>query len=153
MNLKCISLENSKSISQSVCSYIPEVQTFNVITEYMSDECIPYRLSMGACVWLTATGVLGEIELIYPLQLSEHILWKRNHTSKQKGHPYFQDLEYEYENVVVEVAENQFIIWLDTQSVIDLEITANNLMYLFSKNRLVGLYAKGYKIIAYESKH
>ncbi|MEW4370817.1 hypothetical protein [Paenibacillus kandeliae] len=151
MNLKCILLDSSSSIHQAICSYVPEVRTFNIVTEYMSDECIPYRVNTSVCVWLTATGTLGEIELIYPRQISEQIVWASSNIKTQKGRPYFKDFEYEYENVVVEVSEEQFVIWLNNNGVIDLEVEANNILYLFNYNRLVGLCVKGYETITYSS--
>ncbi|MDQ1236114.1 hypothetical protein QE450_003612 [Paenibacillus sp. SORGH_AS306] len=147
MTLRLFSLKKNSLILKSTCTYTPSIRTFNIVTKHMNDECIPYQIGVGICIWLNELGAMGEIELIYPKQTSKHNFFEPNSVEKIIGEPIFSVSETDYDNVTVEISQDNFVIWLKSKSEFDLKIISENIYYLFQDNKLVAIGSEFYDTI------
>ncbi|MCQ4087557.1 hypothetical protein [Saccharibacillus sp. JS10] len=118
-------------------SYIKSVKTLNVVTEFMTDDTIPYQVPNGGCIWLNEKGIIGEIEFIHPKETQPN---QFNIIKKLESFiPLFELDKDEYENTSLEIKENIFLVWLKKTHSIDVSISYGDVSYLISKNILCGL--------------
>ncbi|HAK1623352.1 TPA: hypothetical protein H1053_002809, partial [Listeria monocytogenes] len=76
-----------KSI-KSENNYEESVQNFDILTERMEDDFIPYRVEQNVMMWLNDDGIIGEIECIFPTQIEQQIsLIEEEKTFVLKGFP------------------------------------------------------------------
>lgn len=46
-------------------TYSVSSNTYNIVSEYMDDNCKPYKIADGVMIWLDDKGLIGEIESIF----------------------------------------------------------------------------------------
>lgn len=147
MTLRLLSFNKNVLISKSTCTYTPSIRTINMVTTYMNDECIPYQIGMGTCIWLNKSGTMGEIELIYPTHTSQSNFFESDRIEKIIGEPIFSVNEVDYDNITVEISQDNLIIWLKSESEFDLKVITENIYYLFQDKELVAIGAETYDVI------
>ncbi|MFD1988352.1 hypothetical protein ACFSGI_00025 [Paenibacillus nicotianae] len=147
MTLNLLSLKKNSLISKSTCTYNPSIRTFNIVTSYMNDECIPFQIGMGTCIWLNESGAMGEIELIYPIQTSKPNFFEPDTIENTIGEPSFSVSEADYDNITVEISRENFMIWLKSESEFDLKVVSENVYYLFQDKELVAIGVEAYDLI------
>ncbi|SFX09788.1 hypothetical protein SAMN04487866_101516 [Thermoactinomyces sp. DSM 45891] len=134
-----IKLTNLRNVSSEINgSYTPEVNTYNIVSGFMSDNSRPFRVSQSIMFWINESGFLGEIECIYPAIVNE---WACNYADrciKEIGFPQLEIITPSNQ-AYVQSLEEGFIIWFSKGELIDLEIAFSNAVFLFSGNELVGL--------------
>ena len=59
--LKLLAVHNISTTM--LAEYAPDADAYNITSGFMSDDCIPYRLSKRAMLWLDQTGFLGDWSL------------------------------------------------------------------------------------------
>lgn len=129
----------------SDCTYTRPVETFNITTEYMSDDCNPYEIGSGGVIWLNAVGAMGEVEFIYPRAIHKPSIFEAKQNIN--GTPLFTLTALEYAKPYIQLFEDGFIIWLQETTDIELEISYGKVSYLISNNVLCGILAKNPQII------
>ncbi|SDX43171.1 hypothetical protein SAMN05518848_107146 [Paenibacillus sp. PDC88] len=45
-------IQHKESSDQIECTFTPSVQNFDIITPFMSDDCRPYQIDGGGCIWV-----------------------------------------------------------------------------------------------------
>ncbi|MGX7150326.1 hypothetical protein [Enterococcus ureasiticus] len=124
--------------------YEESVENFDILTERMNDDFIPYRVEQNVMMWLDEEGVLGEIECIFPVQLDEEIsLVKSKNTLVQNGFPLI-DTEKSVEVPVVRVFKNKeyFILYFSELELYDKSIISKNLSFYINNNELIAIKAE-----------
>lgn len=144
--LKLIDIQRLEHESSVNCTYTPSVQTFNITTEFMTDECKPIQLEGGGCIWININGAIGEVEFIYPntIQKSDSFVVGQS----CNGIPLFEVTTSMYDNCYIQILEEGFLIWLKESTKIDLLIShGHQIDYLISNSELCGIFAKNSTII------
>ena len=134
-----IKLVGVQPIATAVTSTItPEVRTYDIVSEMMSDECKPYRVAEHAMLWLDNQGFLGELECIYPQVVEQPLCNYLDEVIPQNGYP--QLIVSSCDNVsYIQHQGDNFSIWLAKDKTIDNEVLSGNVHFLFADNELVGL--------------
>ncbi|CAH1224477.1 hypothetical protein [Paenibacillus sp. JJ-223] len=126
---------------ESEVKYSNQVNTYNVTTNLMSDDYVPYRLAQSAMIWLGPNGELGELELIFP-KVSEQSFWpKHSFVETVKGVPLFK-IDSQPSDVTVAHQKDGFMIWIDQNHEVNVSIISQNLIFLLSDKKLIGIYCK-----------
>ena len=124
--------------------YEESVENFDILTEKMNDDFIPYRIEQNVMMWLDEKGVLGEIECIFPTQLDEKIsLLKNENTLIQNGFPLI-DIEESVEVSEVKVFKNKeyFMLYISESKMYNKKIISKNLSFYVDNNELIALKAE-----------
>ncbi|PZL71997.1 hypothetical protein [Enterococcus plantarum] len=124
--------------------YEESVENFDILTEKMNDDFIPYRIEQNVMMWLNEKGIIGEIECIFPMQIDEKISLVESKNSETKdGFPLI-DIERPIEVPIVKVFKNKeyFILYLSELEMYDKKIKSKNLSF----------YAKGDELIAIKAE-
>ena len=137
--LKIKNVKQSDAGFYTESSYTPSVQTYNILTEHMSDDCIPIQTECGGCIWLDNEGALGEIEFIYPKTVQGPLL--HNVGQSITGTPHFEVTDPIYESPFIQVFEGGFVIWLKEVTHIELGISNGGIIYFISNDELCGILA------------
>lgn len=97
----------------SVNSYEASIMNFDILTEKMNDNFIPYRIEQNVMMWVSEDGLLGEIECIYPKLLDEEVaLAKDQYTLEESGFPLISvEGSLEVPEVNVFQGEEYFILY------------------------------------------
>lgn len=45
-------IDTNHGTSRVSCTYTPSIETYNIVTDNMTDDCIPTQLGNGCCIWL-----------------------------------------------------------------------------------------------------
>ncbi|UNK19513.1 hypothetical protein MNQ98_05640 [Paenibacillus sp. N3/727] len=140
-----INIQQLRHEVDNACTYTPSVLTYNITTEFRMDDCKPYQIERGGCIWLNAEGAVGEVEFIYPntLQNSNSLVVGQNIS----GIPLFEVTASKYDNPFIQSFEEGFLIWLKKTTEIELLISHGKIGYLISNNKLCGMLAKNPQII------
>ncbi|MFD1887618.1 hypothetical protein [Paenibacillus wenxiniae] len=125
--------------------YTPSIKTFNIVTERMSDNCLPIIIGEGICIWLTPDGALGEIECIYPNISTD--LYSPQIQQKVIGTPLFYINDIQSNGICVKEFYEGFIICFSSENEIEIEVIQGNISYFFTQNILVAIGAKRMKLI------
>ncbi|MBE7897326.1 hypothetical protein G7L40_01205 [Paenibacillus polymyxa] len=139
-------IDTNHSTSSVSCTYTPSIETYNIVTDNMTDDCKPTQLGNGCCIWLNEKGQLGEIECIYPKSFKAEISTYFHLDEWIYGTPSFEISSID-DDVVIEQIEDGYIIWLSSKSNVDLEVSQGGISYLLSGNKLSGIVAKKSEII------
>src|SRR5699024_537537 len=108
--------------------YEESVENFDILTEKMNDDFIPYRVEQNVIMWLDEEGILGEIECIFPSQIDEKIsLVGSENIEIKDGFPLI-DREGSTEVSIVKVFKNKeyFILYFSELKKYDKKIVSKN---------------------------
>lgn len=126
------------SFSNVETSYVSEVKTFNMITNFMNDNCKPYEIATGAMLWINEDSIIGELECIFPPIVHQELCSISKEIKLEQGIPKLKVIDSNGD-VFIQLNESGFTIWLKKQSNIDLQIKTNNIDFLFSYEQLVAI--------------
>lgn len=124
--------------------YEESVENFDILTDRMNDDFIPYRVEQNVMMWLDEEGVLGEIECIFPTQLDKEIyLVKNENTLAQNGFPLI-DIEKSVKVPEVKVFKNReyFILYFSELGMYNKIVISNNLSFYINNNELIAIKAE-----------
>ncbi len=125
---------------QYEAKYIDQVKNYNILTNYMSDECKPYRIHQTAMLWIDEEGMLGEIECIYPKMVESTEMPELSGISKQQGTPIFELMSSQGIELHIQYQKNSFMIWLAEHKVIHSGIESGNIIFLITaESELIGI--------------
>ncbi|MBP1175312.1 MULTISPECIES: hypothetical protein [Paenibacillus] len=139
-------IDTNHGTSRVSCTYTPSIETYNIVTDNMTDDCKPTQLGNGCCIWLNEKGQLGEIECICPKSFKNGISTYFHLDEWIDGTPSFEISSIDGD-VVIEQLEDGYIIWLSRKSNVELEVSQSGISYLLSGNKLSGIVAKKSEII------
>ncbi|EGK1804040.1 hypothetical protein IOO85_001014 [Listeria monocytogenes] len=132
-----------KSI-KSENNYEESVQNFDILTERMEDDFIPYRVEQNVMMWLNDDGIIGEIECIFPTQIEQQIsLIEEEKTFVLKGFP-LVDTDENVSIPEVKVFKNNkyFILYLSELPKYNKEIISENLTFYVNDTELIAIKAE-----------
>ncbi|EDN9403969.1 hypothetical protein GXD46_08915 [Listeria monocytogenes] len=132
-----------KSI-KSENNYEESVQNFDILTERMEDDFIPYRVEQNVMMWLNDDGIIGEIECIFPTQIEQQIsLIEEEKTFVLKGFPLVDTDENVFiPEVKVFKNNNFFILYLSESPKYNKEIISENLTFYVNDTELIAIKAE-----------
>ncbi len=120
--------------------YIKEVRNYDILTNYMSDDCVPYRIHQATMLWISEAGELGEIECIYPIMVESKEPLELSGFPQKHGVPILEVVSSEDAEVWIEYQKNTFIIWLAANKSIQSCIEAANIKFLVTaESELIGI--------------
>lgn len=131
-------LEVQKSTTDIEVSMTPEIRTYNIVSGLMSDNCQPYRVAERIMIWLTPTGLLGELEAIYPPTVNKFPCQYEKELRKQDGFPRFEVITCNGEGII-QPLDDGFIVWLRKERTVDLLIEFKQVQFLFEQDELVAI--------------
>lgn len=140
--MKIKNILNEVVTSENV--YEEAVENFDILTEKMNDDFIPYRVEQNVMMWLDKEGVLGEIECIFPMQIDKKIsLVESENTEIKEGFPLI-DTEEPIGVPIVKVFKNKkyFILYFSELEMYDKKIISENLSFYVNSNELIAVEAE-----------
>jgi hypothetical protein len=140
--LKIKNILNEVVTSENV--YEEAVENFDILTEKMNDDFIPYRVEQNVMMWLDKEGILGEIECIFPMQIDEKMALVESENAEIKdGFPLI-DTEGSIEVPIVKVFKNKeyFILYFSELKMYDKKIISKNLSFYVRGDELIAIKAE-----------
>lgn len=127
-------------------SYEASIMNFDILTEKMNDNCIPYRIEQNAMMWVNEDGLLGEIECIYPKLLDEEVaLAKDQYTLEESGFPLISvEGSLEVSEVNVFQGEEYFILYFSELQNYNRIIISDSLTFYVHNATLIAIKASVY---------
>ena len=141
-------LEIQKSNTDIEVSITPEVQTYNIVSGLMSDDCKPYQVAEDVMIWFSPTGFLGELEAIYPFTVDNFPCQYVKELHIQDGFPRFEVITCDNEGVIQPI-DDGFIVWLKKEKMVNLQVEFKNVQFLFDQDELVAIVAHQTSIVEY----
>ncbi|EAD7915266.1 hypothetical protein EDX87_14655 [Listeria monocytogenes] len=131
-----------KSI-KSENNYEESVQNFDILTERMEDDFIPYRVEQNVMMWLNDDGIIGEIECIFPTQIEQQIsLIEEEDTVVLNGFPLVDTEENVFiPEVKVFKKDNYFMLYLSKSCKYNKIIISENLTFYVYNTELIAIKA------------
>ena len=126
------------SFSNIETSYVSQIKTFNMITNFMNDYCKPYEIATGAMLWINEDSIIGELECIFPPIVHQELCFISKEIKLEQGIPKLEVIDSNGD-VFIQLNESGYTIWLKKESKINLQIKTNNLDFLFSGEQLVAI--------------
>ncbi|EHT7836480.1 hypothetical protein KXK12_001639 [Listeria monocytogenes] len=124
--------------------YEESVQNFDILTERMEDDFIPYRVEQNVMMWLNDDGIIGEIECIFPTQIEQQIsLIEEEKTLVLKGFPLVDTDENVFIPEVKVFKNNKyFMLYLSESPKYNKEIISENLTFYVNDTELIAIKAE-----------
>ncbi|EAC3129703.1 hypothetical protein L1427_000315 [Listeria monocytogenes] len=131
-----------KSI-KSENNYEESVQNFDILTEKMEDDFIPYRVEQNVMMWLNDDGIIGEIECIFPTQIEQQkSLIEEEDTLVLNGFPLVDTEENVFiPEVKVFKNNNYFMLYLSESCKYNKIIISENLTFYVNNTELIAIRA------------
>lgn len=131
------------NIINSENSYEKSVENFNIATEKMNEDFIPYRVEQNVMIWLNKKGVLGEIECIFPRQIDKELVLEVNEENKEiRGLPLIDtEKSLRSEDVFVFASDKYFVIYLSKEKQYDKKIISQNLVFYLNHLKVIAIKA------------
>lgn len=127
-----------ESFANIETSYIDEIKTFNIVTNFMDDDCKAYEIAIGSMLWNNDNSIMGELECIFPpIVHSDQCVFSKGIRSVN-GIPKLKVIDNNAD-VCLQLSESDYIIWFKKEANIDLQINSNNVEFLFSDEELVAI--------------
>ncbi|MGI6086096.1 MAG: hypothetical protein ACOYIF_11805 [Acetivibrionales bacterium] len=128
----------SDSFTNVEISYIQEIKTFNMVTNFMDDYCKPYEIATGAMIWINDDSIIGELECIFPPIIHHEQCFISEKIKLLNGIPKLKVVGIN-DDIFIQINESGYIIWLTKECDIDLQINTNNIDFLFCDEQLVAI--------------
>lgn len=137
-------------IKEDVCgiltsenSYEISIMNFDILTEKMNDNFLPYRIEQNVMMWLSDDGLLGEIECIYPELLVEEVnLVKDQNMVKKSGFPLINmDESLKVPKVKIFLGKEYFILYFSESQNYNKIIISESLTFYVSNATLIAIKA------------
>ena len=80
----------TKSRPHYTAEYASTVKTLNIVSTTMSDNCTAYKESTSCIIWLDENNSLGELECVYPEQVSQLVYGDCEHLPITRLTPVFE---------------------------------------------------------------
>ncbi|EAE8307518.1 hypothetical protein BOQ37_05230 [Listeria monocytogenes] len=124
-------------------NYEESVQNFDILTERMEDDFIPYRVEQNVMMWLNDDGIIGEIECIFPTQIEQQIsLIEEEDTVVLNGFPLVDTEENVFiPEVKVFKKDNYFMLYLSKSCKYNKIIISENLTFYVYNTELIAIKA------------
>ncbi|SHH85625.1 hypothetical protein SAMN02745823_01214 [Sporobacter termitidis DSM 10068] len=119
-------------------SYIDEIKTFNIVTNFMDDNCKAYEIGIGAMLWVNDNSIMGELECIYPPIVQNDQCTLAKDIRSVTGIPKLKVIDNKAD-VYLQLSESGCIIWFKMESNINLQVNTNNAEFLFSDEQLAAI--------------
>lgn len=129
-----------------VASFTPEVNAYNIVSGFMSDECKPYRVAQKVMIWLHDEGFVGELEAISPWVIDTSPCNFSEKASQREGFPQFIVPSRDNEGLIQHI-EDGYVVWLAKGKTIDEQITYKQVQFFLSEEELVAIAARHVSIV------
>ncbi len=129
-----------------VASFTPEVNAYNIISGFMSDDCKPYRVALKVIIWFHDDGFVGELEAISPWVIDKSPCNYAEKISQMEGFPQFAIPSCDNEGAIQHL-EDGYIVWLAKGKTIDEQINYKQVQFLLSGEELIAIAARHVSVV------
>lgn len=136
---------NNKNVQFNI-TYIEQVKTYNITTEFMSNECTNYRVEQSNMIWLNHEGAISEIESIYPKTVQKECCYFAKQIKYLSGFPRLHIIATS-DDFCIQHAQNKFIMWFAKEKIIDVHLQSENIDFYIGKDELLGIHCRKIKTI------
>lgn len=124
-------------------SFEESIGNFDILTENMDNNFTPYRIDQSVMMWISEEGILGEIECIFPEQVSDEItLISSKIVREQNGFPVINiNEEISCNEVSVFAGDDYFVLYFTNTKEYDMKIISQNLVFYLFNSELIAIKA------------
>lgn len=131
---------NDKKVYIEV-KYVQEVKTYNVTTEFMSDDCVNYRVEQSNMIWLNDQGEIGEIESIFPKIVQQAPCYFAEQIEYKNAFPLLHIIS-KNDDFCVQHDHNEFTMWFVKEKLINLQVNYQNIDFFIGNDELLGIHCR-----------